>query len=166
MNVEQLLFDAPIPGQSLTNSPDNPLPFERPPQYTDYNKAQEVVFEQLMENAEEVIDLLDMGIPASLLATQTVMAGFASGKWNPDMMLLLIEPALYTVLFIAEQASVDYILDFDDEFETLEPETRMKADSYIQKSLKQIVKDVESKTESADIKDIMPQSLLGKVSEE
>ena len=52
---------------------------------------------------------------------QIVYAGFKSGKWNPDLMLLLIEPLMYVIIALCEKAGVDYTLysgeeeDDDDE---------------------------------------------------
>ena len=41
-------FDAPVPGQSLTDTPGN-YPWEHPPQFTDLNKAAEFVWDNLHE---------------------------------------------------------------------------------------------------------------------
>ena len=39
----------PIPGQSLTNDPTNPAPFEKPPEFTNVYEASEFIFETLLE---------------------------------------------------------------------------------------------------------------------
>lgn len=160
---DQMMLDAPIPGESLVASPEEQKPWERPPEYTDYDKAQEFLFESIMERTDEVIDLIGNGIPLSFLATATVMSGIAKGKWNPDLMLLLIEPALYILIFVSEQAGIDYVLDFDEEFEQLDPETRLEAENYISKVVPQVLKDVEAKLGDADIEEVLPPSLLDKV---
>ena len=41
-------FDAPVPGQSLTDTPGN-YPWEHPPQFTDLNEAAEFVWDNLHE---------------------------------------------------------------------------------------------------------------------
>ena len=43
-------FSGPIPGQSLTTSPDNPQPYERPPSYTTLEEASYSIFEMLTED--------------------------------------------------------------------------------------------------------------------
>ena len=43
-------FDAPIPGESLTSSPDNAKAWERPPQYADEDKAWYVNGESIFED--------------------------------------------------------------------------------------------------------------------
>ena len=163
--VKKLMFDRPIPGQSLVNSTDKKLPYERPPEYTNVEKAQEYLFESLVESGEDVIELLAQGIPVSTIAMSTLMKGFANGKWNPDVLLMLIEPAVYTTLFIAEQAGIDYILDNDEEMENISPEARMKAEGYLDKALKEVTKKVEEKTSSASAEELLPPSLLSKTQE-
>jgi hypothetical protein len=39
--------------------------------------------------------------------------GFQEGKWSPDLMLLLIEPTIYIVMWLADQAGIDATLDSD-----------------------------------------------------
>lgn len=163
--IDRAMLDAPVPGMSLTNSPDTPMPFETPPEIVNYEDAQEYIFDMLMEGSDGVIDVISMGVPVSMLATSVVMKGFAQGKWNTDLMLLLIEPTIYIMLFIAEQAGVEYVLDFDEEFETLPAEARVKAEGYIQKATQDIIKQVEEKTEGANIQELMPPSLLAKAEE-
>lgn len=162
MGYEDLMFDSPIPGQSLTQDPDNPMPYERPPEFTDFQKAQEYLFDMMMDMGPQILEQLTANIPVSFIGPQFCVLGAANGKWNPDLMLLLIEPSIYTVLFIAEQAGVDYIMDFDEEFEHLPPETRLKAENHIQKAIKKVNMKIEGERESADIADLMPPSLLAR----
>ena len=42
-------FDRPIPGQSLTNSPDQKYPWETPPQFTNVTEAQLYLFAELTQ---------------------------------------------------------------------------------------------------------------------
>ena len=51
---------APIPGQSLTNDPNNPMPFERPPEYTDVHEAIRFLWGNLIENNTyiQIIDFI------------------------------------------------------------------------------------------------------------
>ena len=45
---------------------------------------------------------------------------FQEGKWNPDLMMLLIEPTIYILASMAEQCGVDYLLYRGDTFESYE----------------------------------------------
>ena len=46
-NVRSSL-DRPIPGQSLTNDPNNPYPFEQAPEYTERTEALEYLFKSFI----------------------------------------------------------------------------------------------------------------------
>jgi hypothetical protein len=146
------MFDAPIPGQSLTQSPDTPLPYETPPEFTNVEEAQEWIFEHLTDpdSIPELIGFISDGVPIEILATQVVFGGMAVGKWNTDLMLLLIEPAVYTLLFIAEQSGVDYILSYD-ELDEVDSGVKTKVAKYVEESMGNIEKELQS----GDIKDIM-----------
>jgi hypothetical protein len=103
----------PIPGQSLTNDPNNPLPFEGPPEFTKKKDALENLFEnmirediypKMMKQLMEGTTIMDM--------TQVLLfEGFRQGKWNPDLLLMLIEPTAYMIMALAERADVDFEID-------------------------------------------------------
>lgn len=157
---KDLMFDAPIPGQSLTASPDNKMPYERPPQFTEYDKAREFIMEKLIDDGENVVDFISQGVPIETLTEQVVFSGFAKGKWNPDLMTLLIEPTMYTLMFIAEQAGVDYVMSFDEDVEFLGSEEEFKAENYLHK----VSKKASEKAKNNQPSEKIP-SLLSKVAE-
>ena len=113
---QSALLQSPIPGESLANDPDQPYPFEQAPQFTDVQKAQEYLFEQLVDQNKipQLLDIINQGVPLTMIAQAVLFAGFQQGKWNPDLFLLLLEPTVYILLFICEQSGVDYILDPDE----------------------------------------------------
>lgn len=106
------LMQAPTPGMSLTNDPDDPKPFEKAPEFTKLQEAQEYLFDSLVdpEKIPVIVQSIRQGIPLSTMAQTILFAGFAKGKWNPDMYLLLLEPCIYILMFISEQAGVQYVL--------------------------------------------------------
>ena len=61
-------FDAPVPGQSLTDKPGSG-PWEHPPQYTNTAEAADFVWSQLStpEFAEQVIAMLDAQVPVEAI---------------------------------------------------------------------------------------------------
>ena len=99
----------PIPGQSLTADPDNPRPFEQPPEYVSIHEAAEFIFGNLIqkENYIGVMEELMDGRSVMELTQVTLFAGFYKGLWNPDLMLLLLEPVAYMVLALAERAGIE-----------------------------------------------------------
>jgi len=111
---EMAKFQRPIPGQSLTNDPENPAAYEKPPQFTNLKQAQEWVFGKLIEEDTYVpmMNLLDSGEASVMELTQNLLyQGFRAGKWNPDMMLLLAEPVAYMFMALAERAEIDFRVD-------------------------------------------------------
>jgi len=87
--IEQL-FDAPVPGQSLTRAPKS-ANYESPPKYTDVDQAAEDVWERLKDprQALKIKSLLERGAPVEALARTIVFGGFSEGAWTPDVGLML-----------------------------------------------------------------------------
>jgi hypothetical protein len=120
------VFERPIPGQSLTNSPEQKYPWDNPPEITSQREATERVFLDLIkpDNMETVSTLMADGMPVADVAQMLLMAGFSKGKFNPDMMLNLLEPTMFMLLSIAEKIGIDpKITREDDEFEIDDDET-------------------------------------------
>lgn len=105
-------MDRALPGESLTNDPSNPYPWEKPPEYTDVVKASEYVFDRLTEKETYInmMNIIEDGMPIMDIAQVLLFEGFNQGKWNPDLMLLLIEPVTYILMALSERADVEYKL--------------------------------------------------------
>jgi len=118
-------FKRPIPGQSLTDDPAAPRPFEGPPKFTDRNEVLEYYFELLTEedNYESVLDSLEEGASLMEIVQVLIMQGFQDGLYNPDMMLMIAEPLAYMIAALAERAGVDFtVMGDEDEKPTAEEE--------------------------------------------
>ena len=98
------MFDAPIPGQSLTDEPGN-YPWEHPPQTASIEEATDAVYESIMkeENKARMFTLLRMGIPIEALVKVITFSGFLEGKWTVDVAKLL-EPIV--AMMIAGEAAL------------------------------------------------------------
>lgn len=118
----------PIPGQSLTNSPDESYPWESPPEFTNFKDALEYVTDKLLieENYMPMMQSISDGVPLSDITTQLLYVGFREGKWNPDLLLLLVEPVMYVLMALAEKADIQYVL-YGDEEEDEEPEINLES---------------------------------------
>jgi len=114
------MFDAPIPGASLTNSKETPQPYETAPEM---NTAEEVikdVWERLRENEEALDGVLDSmrdGMPLEDLAQMLLFEGFSQGKFNPDVVLNTIEPTIYLLAFLANWAEIPAEIYPEEDFE-------------------------------------------------
>jgi len=100
-------FDAPVPGQGITDKPGN-YPWEHPPQYTDTMEATEFVCDKLTQPqfAEQVIGMLDAGIPVEAIGRIIVFSGFTEGKWTPDVAFIITEPIMKMIATIGIQGGV------------------------------------------------------------
>lgn len=101
------IFNAPIPGQSLTQDPDTRGPWEMPSKFSTANQAIDHLF--TVVTSEEFIrsfsTLLqeDKKFHTDELVTNMLMEGFMNGLWTPDMMLLLVEPLTVMMVWAAAQ---------------------------------------------------------------
>ena len=110
-------MNGPTPGQSLTNNPDEPYPWERPPVHTNLNEALYSLFDMLTEEEMyiDVVSAIGQGMPIINLTEAILTDGFQKGAWNPDLMVTLIEPTMYMLMSMAEKAGVKYRIDEEDD---------------------------------------------------
>ena len=139
-------MERPVPGQSLTNDPKNPQPFERKPEFTSIHSASEYLFGTIIDedNYVPLMQAVAGGEPLSELAQVLLFQGFQDGKWNPDLMLLLIEPTIYMFLALAEKIDVDPVIYRDEDLDEMEDE-EASGTKFEEKALEKI-KDIETTT--------------------
>ena len=115
--IGQTAFEAPIPGQSLTNNPEDNYAWEKQPEMVDIKQAREKIFLNLLEpkNLEEIQKLMVNEVPVDAIAQTMLVEGFRQGKFNPDLALQLLEPTMYMLLAIAEKSGIEPTLDTEDE---------------------------------------------------
>ena len=109
-------FDAPVPGQSLTDKPGNG-PWEHPPQYTNTAEAADFVWNQLStpEFSEQVIAMLDASVPIEAIARVILFGGFAEGKWTPDVAFIIAEPVMKMIATVGMLGGVkSFRISLDD----------------------------------------------------
>ena len=156
-------FDAPVPGQSLTDEPGN-YPWEHPPQFSDPEEVLDILFDKLGEPevVEQVIAMLDSGVPVEAIVRVITFGGFMEGKYNPDVGFTVIEPLMNLVSAIGIRAGVTNLrLSLDD----LGSDDFIKDMADLQaagEEIKQISKDVAETAPSED----KPQGLLARPEEE
>jgi len=168
-----------IAGQSLTNSPDQPYNWERPAEHSNPNEAMMYVFETLTvpETTANILLSISNGVGVIDIASITLYSGFLEGKWNPDTMLLLMEPTMYMIMALAEKADIEYSLEAGDDEAPREmsPESQIntmeKGVSDLEEMRKLAASRVSPQSVPTEIKKIIDQveispSLLEKVKEE
>ena len=110
---QMALMSRPIPGSSLTRDPNNPWPWEKAPEFTIIEEALEFIFDEITQEDTFAAGSSDFTI---LEVVQIILyAGFVNGKWNPDLLTLLMEPVTYMVMALAERAGIEYRLDSEED---------------------------------------------------
>ena len=131
-------FQGPVPGQSLTNSPDSQQPWEQPPKMTSIKEATERMFLEILkeENLEAIVNLLDDGMSVAKVTEMLLFIGFTKGEFNADLMLLLAEPTMYMLLAVAEGVGIDPIINDDDAADEISEEATAEENAEVESFLK------------------------------
>jgi len=148
----------PIPGQSLTNDPAEPKPFERPPEYTKFKDALDYVAAELLQEEVYMPVVLALGDGVSItdMATQIGYVGFREGKWNPDLMLLLMEPLMYLLMTLCEKAGIEYRIDSEDDEDDL---------TILEQTGKNIKEQIKEKTKKGIPAGALPKDIMEDIEE-
>jgi len=107
----------PIPGESLTEDPEASQPYTSTTEFSIPQEAIDYIFDQMTqeENYSSIIQSLMDGVTVMELTRLILFSGFNEGKFNPDLMVILIEPTAYLIMGLAERAGVEYTVMADDE---------------------------------------------------
>jgi hypothetical protein len=127
------IFSSPTPGESLTKNPEEKFPWESPPQFTEVQPFMEEIFLSLTEE-DAYVDLLGLlmrGTPVDELTQTILYRAMSTGKVNPDLMLLLVEPLMYLIIAIAENSDIEPVIYEGEEIDEMDEES---AQMYIDKS--------------------------------
>ena len=83
-------FKRPIPGSSLTNSPEDQRAWEQPPVITDTQEASRFFLDKLTQPRvyNAVLDSVEAGTPLMDIAQVLMYQAFRDGLINPDMMMI------------------------------------------------------------------------------
>ena len=105
--ADQNPFDAPIPGQSLTNEPGNSA-WEHPPQYVTVDDAMNFVMKKLgnVNMAEQILIMLKAKIPAEAITRLIIFGGFTEGKWTVDVATLMTPLVMQLIVAMGMRAKV------------------------------------------------------------
>ena len=109
LETKQPNFDAPIPGMALTSELGS-RPWNTPAQLTD---IEDVVsyYTMRMDNdefADQLVDVMSMGIPLTTLANTIQLAGVMEGKHSIDAGILALPVIMEMMMAIGDGADVNY----------------------------------------------------------
>jgi len=155
-----------IPGQSLTNDPEQRYEFEKAPEITNLRDGIEYFFTKIVDEEvyPEVMELVIEGVPVMEIVQTILFSGFDKGVWNPDLMLLLAEPATYIIMALAERAGIDYIIyaeeEDEEEAENLATGASVNMAEYMKAKYKDIPKGAIPEEIQERIEEIPVESLM------
>ena len=114
----------PIPGQSLTRDPESPAPYEQATEYNNVHEAVEYLFLNIIEEQTymQTMQALANKTPIMDLVQVILFDGFQRGKWNPDLMIMLLEPLAYILLALTERADIDVVIYRGEEEDEIDEE--------------------------------------------
>ena len=162
---------APIPGQSLTKDTEDTYPWEKPPEFTNPREALDDVVGSIMqpEAMKNIVSALAQGAAVADLGTAILYAKFNEGKITPDVMMMLAEPVMYTIMAIGEEANIKYNIEgndldeFDDEDDKEDFDNKVNEFRNVLSDIKKgATKNIEpSKIDT----NVVPESILAQVKE-
>jgi len=162
---------APIPGQSLTKDTEDTYPWEKPPEFTNPREALDDVVGSIMqpEAMKNIVSALAQGAAVADLGTAILYAKFNEGKITPDVMMMLAEPVMYTIMAIGEEANIQYNIEgndldeFDDEDKVEDEDAKLNEFRNVLTDIKKgATKNIEpSKIDT----NVVPESILAQVKE-
>lgn len=116
-NAERAKMGRSIPGQSLTNDPENPAPYEQAPEMTNVHEASIYLWDFVTEEETyaALMTAIDNEVPVMHIVQTILFNEFQQGKWNPDLMLMLAEPLAYMLIALAERLDLDIKVDDEEE---------------------------------------------------
>lgn len=102
-------FDAPIPGQSLTQTP-GASPMEHPPQFAKVEDALEYIWDTITtpKYTTQLLLLLKKGMPVEYIVNTVLFTGVAKGAFTVDTALLMYQIVFWQVENIAKLKGVKY----------------------------------------------------------
>jgi hypothetical protein len=108
-------FDAPIPGQSLTDTPKN-APYERPPEIVDPIEAIDTHIAKLNEDGamEDVLYFLEMGVDLKTMVQGILRSAVVSGIHSIDVSLIIAPVVHEYIKGFADATDLEYNEGFED----------------------------------------------------
>ena len=159
-----------IPGQSLVNNPETPYNWEKPAKFANPREALKNISDELLEKEalQAVAFSLADGVSVEDLTSSILFSKFYKGDVNPDTLLTLIQPIMYLVMSIGDEAGVNFNIEANDVNEIDEEDEEEKIKEF-QSLVASSSKDIKNskRTEGLNIqKGVLPESLLARVKEE
>ena len=110
------MFEAPVPGQSLTKEPGK-YPWESPAQFNNIDEAMNHYLNKFQDEKVmfNLFSLMEAKVPVTTIAQSMIMHGFAEGMYTPDVGLMVANDLMEVLVAMAEEADIKYELGVKDD---------------------------------------------------
>jgi len=156
------MFDAPIPGMSLTHEL-GARPWQQPSQFPTVDDAIEYYMASMTseEYMEQLIDILEMGVPVTSIANSMQLASVMEGKHTVDVGMLIVPLLMELIMMLGDSAGIEYETGLQN------PDKNKARDSQLAKyamKYKKTLKEVDTKemVESSKEEDSQPTGLMAR----
>lgn len=135
--IEQ--FQAPIPGQSLTEAPGS-RPWERPPEISDPEEAVQMYLTKLSNKKvmESMLDMLELDTSVRMLTEGILRSGVANGIHSIDVSMVVAPVIHEFIKQTADAAGVEYeegLVDKEQEAERRKAVEKAKSRKWAKKQI-------------------------------
>jgi len=107
--LNQPLLDGPIAGQSLTSELGG-RPWQNAPQCNTVDEAIEYYLDRMSteEFTDQLVDVLEMGVPVTNLANTIQMGSVMDGIHNIDVGMLVMPLVMEMIMLVADMSGIEY----------------------------------------------------------
>ena len=145
-NRPDQMYAAPIPGASLTKTPQSSPWQSSPPQFTDLHKALTYLWNGPLKQPDAVMQILTMlkdGVTVTEIVNTFLFTGVAGGKWSLDLAFLMYQTFAHQIETIAKMHKVKYT------FKRLKPSTAKFINDY-----RDYIKEPETDEVKSEVKSL------------
>ena len=154
------LFDAPIPGMSLTHEL-GARPWQQPSQFPTVDEAIEYYMASMTseEFMEQLIDVLEMGVPVTTIANSMQLSSVMEGKHTVDVGMLVVPLLMELIMMLGDSAGIEYETGLQD------PNKKRTRDSQLAKfalRYKQTLEDTDLEEMVEESEEEEPKGLMSR----
>jgi hypothetical protein len=119
IETPEVSLNRPIPGMGMTAEVGS-RPWQSPPQYKTVEDALDFYIPRLTEESfnDQLLDVMEMGIPLTTIASSIQLAGVMQGKHTVDVGVLVMPVLIEMMAFIGDDADIEYVTGTEDDKDT------------------------------------------------
>ena len=136
MATEQPMFNAPIPGESLT-AELGARPWQTPPKMATADEAIDYYMERMSseEFMEQVVDVMESGVPVAVIANTIQLASVMDGLHTIDVGMLVVPVIMEMLMLLGDSAEIEYKTGLEKEKKEITEGMMAKAVSRFKKKV-------------------------------